>query len=286
MLSKATSGSEISFRCPHCLLPLQGDIDDQTIGCTNGHRFDRSRDGYVNLIVGGRLAGGLAGDDDNMVRARRAVFDAGLYRPIIDAVAVTVTNSTTSTASRSVLDVGCGEGSYLDQITSREDVSGWGIDISKVAVRLAARRHRQHQYAVASCFHLPFADASFDVVVNVFSPRDFVEMGRVLKPGGLAVVVTPGPHHLAQIKAMIYDRPRQHPSIDADQSDVANADMTVLATHRVQFGLDLGDTSLRRHLLEMTPFWWSASAAQQLLITQSATMVDADMVIRTYQSPR
>ena len=109
-----------------------------------------------------------------MVRARRTVFDAGLYDPVIDAVAAMVTH----TQPGSILDAGCGEGSYLARGTAAFPASGWGIDVSKPAIRLAARRHSQHHYAIASSYALPFADASFDAVINVFSPRDFAEMAR------------------------------------------------------------------------------------------------------------
>ena len=44
-----------------------------------------------------------------MIRARREVFDAGIYAPLIEAVAATVARAQPT----ALLDVGCGEGSYL-----------------------------------------------------------------------------------------------------------------------------------------------------------------------------
>ena len=247
--------------------------------CASGHHFDRAKEGYVNLLPGGRLKGRPAGDDEAMVRARRVVFDTGLYDPIIDAVAAAVT----SVHPTSVLDAGCGEGSYLERATSRSGASGWGIDISKWAVRLASRRHREHHYAVASSYALPFADNSFDALINVFSPRDFAEMQRVLAGGGAAVVVTPGPRHLAQLKEIIYDDPREKTDIDETGANAGGPTPDLVES--VSFELVLDEPSLRLALLEMTPFWWSTVPERRDVIAASPLTVEADVRVSVYTAP-
>ncbi len=259
--------SSVTFRCPHCGQPLTS--TERTWSCSSGHVFDRAREGYVNLLPGGRVAGGPSGDDDTMVRARRAVFDAGCYDPIIDAVASEIAASGAST----VLDAGCGEGTYLARACGQR-AQGWGIDISKVAVRLAARRHPACAFAVASSYRLPFDDGVFDAVIDVFSPRPFDELLRVIRPGGVLVVVTPGPDHLASLKALLYDTPRPH------QDDDGPAPST---ERSIVFHVDLADAELRRHLLQMTPYWWSATEERRARVTEALTSVDADMVLRTYR---
>jgi 23S rRNA (guanine745-N1)-methyltransferase len=260
--------SSVSFRCPHCGLSL---VDvDRRLACASGHSFDRAREGYVNLLPGGRLPGGPSGDDDTMVRARRAVFEAGCYDPIIDAVAAEVRRAGAAT----MLDAGCGEGTYLARACAA-GAQGWGIDISKVAVRLAAKRYPQCEFAVASSYRLPFDDASFDALIDVFSPRPFDELFRVLRPGGLAVVVTPGADHLAQLKALVYDTPRPH---DDDEPGP-----TPERVEHVRFTVDLAAPELRRSLLEMTPYWWSAPPERQDRVEQQLAEVDVDMVLSVYQ---
>jgi 23S rRNA (guanine745-N1)-methyltransferase len=258
----------VSWRCPHCRLPLVD--DERAVACANGHSFDRAREGYVNLLVGGRLAGRPSGDDDTMVRARRAVFDAGCYDSIIDAVADAVRASGATT----VLDAGCGEGTYLAR-ACRAGAQGWGIDISKVAVGLAARRYRSCRFAVASSYRLPFADDSFDALIDVFAPRPFDELFRVLRPGGVAVVVTPGPDHLAQLKALVYDTPREHVA-----GEVTPPAESVTG---VTFTVDLAEPELRRHLLEMTPYWWSATDERRARVEAALTAVETDMVLSVYR---
>ncbi len=260
----------VSFRCPHCGQPLTE--VERTLSCASGHVFDRAREGYVNLMVGGRLPGGPSGDDDTMVRARRSVFDAGCYGPIIDAVAAAVQ----SAGAANVLDAGCGEGTYLERACSA-GAQGWGIDISKAAIKLAAKRYPRCSFAVASSYRLPFDDASFDAVIDVFSPRPFDELFRVLRPGGVAVVVTPGPGHLAALKAVVYDTPRPH--VDDEVAPPAEQ------VQSVRFTVDLAEPALRRHLLEMTPYWWSTPPDRRDHVEAALTSVDADMVLATYRRP-
>ena len=220
-----------------------------------------------------------------MVRARRRVFDAGMYDPVISAVAELVARSPVT----NVVDAGCGEGSYLAAVTTRSGATGWGIDISKPAVRLASRRQCTHRYAIASSYALPFVDNSFEALINVFSPRDFAEMLRVLAPGGRAVVATPGPRHLAQLKALIYDDPRQH--LDRSDSNTdSNADASVgeptpQEVSSVQFELSLGDQDLRLSLLEMTPFWWSTTPERREVIAATPLVVDIDIQLSVYRKP-
>ena len=43
-------------------------------------------------------------------------------------------------------------------------------------------------------------DASVDLLVRVFAPRNFVEMSRVLRPGGWFALVYPGANHLVEFR--------------------------------------------------------------------------------------
>ena len=259
-----------AYRCPVCSSALE--VDLAGFECSSRHRFDRAREGYVNLLPGGRLKGRPAGDSEAMVRARRTVFDAGLYRPVTDTVAEVVASLARGTGA--VLDCGCGEGSYLAAACARSAADGWGIDVSKPAVKLAARRHQGLHFAVASSYALPFDDAVFDAVLSVFSPRPLTEMIRVLAGGGAAVVVTPGADHLRQLKAMIYDDPRAHTE-PAEQTD--SEWPTPDEVNAVRFDIQLDEPLLRMALLEMTPFWWSTPPDRRQRIAEQAGTVTVDM---------
>ena len=94
-----------------------------------------------------------------------------------------------------VLEVGCGRGggaSFLARTLQPKSYTG--ADFSPPAVALCQQRHAgvpNLSFAVGDAEKLPFADASFDVVVNVESShcygqvdRFFAAVARVLRPGG------------------------------------------------------------------------------------------------------
>lgn len=100
---------------------------------------------------------------------------------------------------RSVLDVGCGDGT-LALVFARNGaarVAGCDPDASMVArAQALARSHDSRiELAIARCQQLPFPDGSFDVVtcitVLAFVPDASAaihEMARVLRPGGRLVI--------------------------------------------------------------------------------------------------
>ena len=63
----------------------------------------------------------------------------------------------------SVLDAGCGEGhvpgTHVRDTPCRrlaKNCEAFGVDVSKTAIRMAAKRHREASFAVASSYVLPF----------------------------------------------------------------------------------------------------------------------------------
>lgn len=104
-----------------------------------------------------------------------------------------------------LLDVACGQGHFLAYARSRGlDVSG--VDVSSVAVEAAKARVPEATVQVANAEQLPFADSSFDRVTCIGSlehvpdPRaGAAEMGRVLRPGGTAVIFLPNLFFLGHV---------------------------------------------------------------------------------------
>ena len=97
-----------------------------------------------------------------------------------------------SPAPRRMLDVGCGPGGLLASLAaSRPGAAVAGADLAPGMARESARRVPGALVAVADAEHLPFADASFDLVVSTSTfqwlPRldaGLREVRRVLAPGG------------------------------------------------------------------------------------------------------
>ncbi len=144
-----------------------------------------------------------------MIQARTRFVGRGFYQSLVLAVGEIVHRAAgdmIGQAHPSILDVGCGEGyliggvkHYLDERLSGWSVCYLGSDVSKEAVRHAARNHPEILFVVADTNgKLPFA--SIDLLINSFAPRNPVEFHRITGPGARAVVVIPTSRHLIEAR--------------------------------------------------------------------------------------
>jgi 23S rRNA (guanine745-N1)-methyltransferase len=181
--------------CPICGDDLVSS-DPGQVRCSAGHVFDVARQGYVNLLPGGAKAG--SADTAEMVGARAEFLRAGHFAPMADRVA-TLADSLSSVGC--VMDAGAGPGYYLGTVLRRIPGSvGVALDLSKYAMRRAAREHPRLGAVVCDLWRpIPVRSGSADVVLNVFAPRNGREYGRMLRSGGLLLVVTPTPRHLYEL---------------------------------------------------------------------------------------
>jgi 23S rRNA (guanine745-N1)-methyltransferase len=190
------------LRCPVCRLDLAGAAG--SLVCRNRHSFDLARDGHVNLLDGRRRSAIARGDDAEQLSHRAAFLEAGHFSPVASAIAQYVAHARPAAPLDCwrVLDAGCGTGHHLAGVAAAlgTPVIGLGIDIARTATQRAARRWRELAFAVADVWaEWPVRDASADLVLSIFAPKNFAEMARVLRPGGWLALAYPGPDHLAEL---------------------------------------------------------------------------------------
>jgi 23S rRNA (guanine745-N1)-methyltransferase len=182
--------------CPLCgagLTPAGG-----ALRCEARHSFDIARQGYVSLLTGGPRAG--SADTAEMVAARDAFLRAGHYAPLVSELARTAAG--VCPPDGTVLDAGTGTGHYLAAVLDAlPGAVGLGLDVSKFALRRAARAHPRAGAASWDVWRpLPVRTGGADILLNVFAPRNGPEFHRVLSPGGALIVVTPTVRHLAGLR--------------------------------------------------------------------------------------
>ncbi|MBO0614189.1 putative RNA methyltransferase [Thiothrix fructosivorans] len=266
------------WRCPLCQQPLHAVARQFT--CSNRHSFDQAKEGYVNLLPVNRKHSADPGDNKAMLDSRRYFLQQGFYAPLASALAHTIRTYFPDTRQPlTLLDAGCGEGYYLNQLAQvlGENVQYCGTDISRSAMRLAAKQYPAMPFAVASSFELPLADASVDVLVRVFAPASEAEIVRVLKPGGLYVWAYPAAQHLFELRTLIYDDPKPHSVEDLPPM----VGMLEREPVRVNDAVTLPNQASVAALLHMTPYYWSASAAKQAHCQQlDALTVTLDFEVR------
>jgi 23S rRNA (guanine745-N1)-methyltransferase len=172
--------------------------------CPRGHAYDVAREGYVNLLQVQDRKSSVPGDSKEAVAARRRLFDAGFGKPLLDALLPMVEGLAPPKGS-AVLDVGCGEGTFLAAVAEKFELEGWGVDISTPAIEAAARRHRREHWVVANADRgLPFPDASFRTVMTIAGRRHATEFRRVLAEGGRLVAAVPAEDDLRELRAALH----------------------------------------------------------------------------------
>lgn len=97
-----------------------------------------------------------------------------------------------------LLDLGCGTGLFTQRYLNYGGIAV-GLDISPGMIEKACSRCRSAQFALGNAEILPFRDDSFDALSSLLAFSYLKEPGsmlqeayRVLRPGGIIVVVTLG----------------------------------------------------------------------------------------------
>lgn len=251
--------------------------------CASGHSFDVAREGYVNLLLSTQKASRDPGDSRLMVDRRRDFMAAGHYAPLAELVAALAGAHLPADRSGRVLDAGCGEGYVLRELGSRlgtERTDRWGVDISRWAVRAAARADASTTHAVASIHRLPVLTGSIDLLVSVLSPRDFTEFQRILAPGGHLLAVVPDEKHLLELRRFVYRKVLPH---QVDTKLGTGDDLRAIGDSRVSFPVRLDREGLDQ-LVAMTPYLWHLRGdARQRLDDLNGLDTRASFVARVFR---
>ncbi len=237
------------FLCSVCQSPL--DEKESCSACQNGHVFDKAKEGYYYLLIPDKRNSKDPGDNKEMICARRDFLDGGFYMPLADCI-----SQITCEIKKPItlVDAGTGTGFYMSQIIkNRNDDKDeyFGVDISKHAVKIAAKRNKRAKCAVASVYDLPLPDKCADVLVCVFSPYAAKEYARVLKDDGVLIMAYPCENHLIELRRALYKDVREVATV------LPASDFESVGEKELTFTFDLESKSIS-DLLTMTPYVYRA----------------------------
>jgi ubiquinone/menaquinone biosynthesis C-methylase UbiE len=110
---------------------------------------------------------------------------------------------------KKILDIGCGDGSALKLLSDKGALT-YGVDPSEEFIKAAQAIDPSGSYTTGIGETLPFQDGTFDIVTSKWAlqtsahvPKILSEAARVLKPGGILVILTK--HPLMQWREKIRD---------------------------------------------------------------------------------
>ena len=184
--------------CHERLQPQQGGLT-----CSVGHHFDRAKAGYWSLLQPQDKKSLKPGDSDDAVLARHRWLARGHAVGLIEALRpwMTLIPAADPSPCPRTLDLGCGEGSFGPALFPKDAEGYCGIDLSKRAIRLAARGWPEATWVLANADRfLPAADGGVDRVVSLFGRRPVAEIRRVLMPAGICIVAVPGEDDLIELR--------------------------------------------------------------------------------------
>ncbi|MBO7746912.1 methyltransferase domain-containing protein [Paenibacillus sp. MWE-103] len=278
---------EADFKCPLCGGRMAV-LDAGSLVCENRHTFDFAKQGYLNFAPRAQ-AGGYT--KELFEARRRIITESGLYAPLHEQLAEAIAAYGPGAGGpAAIADIGCGEGSHLAMLLRRRggpDAAAVGVDLAKDAVRLAAAAYEGPIWLAGDLANLPFRDGTFGVLLNILSPANYREFGRLLAPGGLLLKAVPRAGYLRELREALFGGREREPY--ANDATIARFDRRVrlLDAVRVRHAMLLRQAELR-DLTRMTPLAWSADRARtEAFAARDAAeiTVDVDLLIGRIGAP-
>jgi len=197
-MSKALAAIQGMLCCPHCAGSVK--VTGSAVQCEAGHSFDIARQGYVNFLTDQTFIKNA--DTAEMVEARQEMHKRPFFQDLVLSISEICEDVLIDVPVPTVVEPGGGTGFYANAIVARFDTaSALSFDISSHAAKVCARQSERVASVVADVWQRwPIGDDSADVVLSVFSPRNFIETERVMKPGSVLIVVTPEENHIVELR--------------------------------------------------------------------------------------
>ena len=268
--------------CPVCKNELFREGQSYFCGGEKKHCFDIAATGHTNLFPG-KASGG---DDKRAVRSRTEFLNLGHYQPISAKICEIINGGEDV---KTVIDAGCGEGYYSNNMATITGAHVLGFDLSKEAIISASKSAKRQgilnsSFFVGGIYNLPVSDASADVITNIFAPCAEEEFSRILKPNGKLIVVTAGKNHLLGLKKAIYD----NVYTNEERADLPK-NMILSAKYSLSYLIELDSAEAIRNLFSMTPYSYRTSEKdmQKLLaLTSLETEVEVDIFVYEKESSK
>ncbi|CAM4114307.1 rRNA (guanine-N1)-methyltransferase [Streptococcus penaeicida] len=264
------------FTCPICQEQLK--LTGKSLICPKNHTFDLAKQGYANLILNAKKDPHY--DKESFIR-RSHILEAGYYQHILNAISQELPQDQPVT----ILDVACGEGYYARTLAQTPTNQILAFDLSKDSILMAAKKDPQRlvTWFVGDLAKLPLAEQSVDIIIDVFSPANYQEFKRVLKPGGKIIKAVTASDHLKELRQAAADQLlHQDYSNDSVINHFAQAYPDYQVVHRSQtYPINQADLA---DFIEMTPLFFHVDKSQLELENLKEITVAADILVAKHKN--
>lgn len=221
------------------------------------------------------------GDNKTMIHCRKDFLKKGFYDFLSPELIRIIRQLPDSDAHKVFLDSGCGEGYFTDQIKTQlnNDYIYYGMDISKEAVRLAAKRNKHIHWLVASSNNPPIANNSLDIVLKINAPLNYDNVRKKMTDNAVVISVTPGENHLSKLREHMYLKPQAH------KQEETPTDFKLLQQSNIEKQIKIQTREDINNLFMMTPYYWNASTkVRQIIAELDMLETTAAFNINVYQT--
>lgn len=239
------------FQCPVCQKDLIVENSKKSIKCIDGHTFDISKKGTVQLV--NKFV--QSDYDAKLFNSRSYMMNAGLFNQVFEQIA----NHTQD--GEVVVDAGSGEGSAMIYLREQKDLTAIGFDLASEGIQSSSRSLSLENlfFAVGNLANIPLKDDSVDTIINLLSPASYDEFKRILKPRKSIIKIIPNTNYLTEIRQFVSQR-QNHINATYDNGDVVDNLMKHFKSVEIedisyQFALDTPE--LKENMFMMTPLTWS-----------------------------
>ena len=266
-----------------CRYPLK--TEEKKLLCPHNHSFDIAREGYVNLLLSNMKKSSSPGDSAEMIRSRNRFLSAGHFSRLPELLSGIIERyyQTIEQDNFVILDAGCGEGyvlSMLENNMNNGKIKFYGIDISRDAIRTAAKRKSRISCAVAGLFNMPVPDTSVNCLLNIFAPSPQDEFKRVLADDGIIIHVHPGEEHLYSLRQKLFSE-----IMPLHKDDKLAESFTLYSNEEIKYNFTIKGNDSLRDLINMTPYAWKTGKEKiARFLTENETLdTTAHFIISLYR---
>ena len=264
------------LRCPLCGGAFLK--KENSLVCPKRHTYDIARQGYVNFVPGQKEMF----YKKELFDHRAKVFEAGVYAPVVRRL-TEMLDRFVPAENPVLLDAGCGEGYYARAVCPGRAMTRIGFDLSKDAVKLAARGEKAAAFFAADLKRIPLQDHTVHALLDIFTPANYAEFGRVLRPDSVVMKLAPRSGYLKELRALAGDRLRHAAYDDGDVERYAHEKMNVLHQEAITYTLPVSQETAQ-HLARMTPMLAGVDVDQLDLSGISQITIDETLYVGTIKA--